>query len=216
MQTLEVHSVLGAVSSGKSMFIDKRWNTENAVIMRIGSMLRGCIGTSAMTVPENSEDYKNAPEISEEFARFCAEHGRFFANRLNRPLVLDGFPRSVLQAKWFVHRLMTEWQRVQPVDYHVHVICPSREELLERIEAGGSIEKEFDLYRLDESIRQLDRVLDIVQCRQTVIRSKRTEKASKFQRKITIHFGNRSSGDAADSGSVSDGSGTTLQQDASC
>lgn len=188
MATLAVHSVLGSVSAGKSTFIGQTWSPDDAVIMRIGSMLRAAIGTTAMA----KEASPNAPALTEDFARSCVEQGYLLAVRLNRPLVLDGFPRTTEQAKWVMKVMFAPegWILKQPVHYSAHVLTVCDAEVRSRVEASNK-GKEFDLLRLEQSLRDVERVLDVIRAREIVVRRRTGERKFKFQRKIQIQFHNQ-------------------------
>lgn len=99
MQVITVHQmmitcVVGSVVSGKSTWIDSHYDVNNAVLFRPGKVLRESVGVAWMVTADNP----NAPSQADQLVLGLFRSFLRLARDLQRPLVCDGFPRTVAQA----------------------------------------------------------------------------------------------------------------------
>jgi adenylate kinase family enzyme len=94
--------VLGPTGSGKSYVVDHCFGSALFVKGRPGRVIRESIGMA----PAQKEQNPNRWDLTEQLVRNYVAGLIQVASDLNRPLVLDGFPRDGPQASWFVEHLM--------------------------------------------------------------------------------------------------------------
>ena len=128
---MKVICVLGVTCSGKTTYIKNLLETEykdkkRPVTLHHGKFFRETLGPetfSGLSEPD-------APEMTERWVRNMITHASEIAYFNDRDLIIDGFPRTVVQVDWL---LLSSMVSIRSLPVEFRFIWPDEEILKERI-----------------------------------------------------------------------------------
>lgn len=155
---MQVELVLGSICCGKTTFMT-RYDPDKAVVVRIGKFLRESIGLKAMAADPNP----NACNVTEYWVRWIVRGALNCAHQLKRPVIFDGYPRTISQAHWLASVLQDDGPYEPRVI--VHHLAVDDATLVKRMTERKGVSEEsaaFDKLRLQMSKDQVTEVLDFI------------------------------------------------------
>jgi hypothetical protein len=136
--------VIGTTSSGKTYAVDNCFPQPLWIVGRPGRMIRESVGMFPAVTQKNP----NRWDLTEDLVRNYVLDLLSVACELNRPLVLDGFPRDRQQAEWFFPKASVHGVTVMKVGRPIPAVYQH-----------GSVE----FNRHEYSVHDVEDVLDVAE-----------------------------------------------------
>lgn len=142
------HSILGQAGSGKSTFIKQQFGEGfKCIYFSVGSLLRRMLDQSGIAGSQHST---NAWESANPLVYSMYDNLCLLSEKLQVPLVSDGFPRNGEQVIKGINTLNRLPATVREIQLHLHMLDISEKEQIHRIEERQGMD-DYQLKRIKQS-----------------------------------------------------------------
>jgi adenylate kinase family enzyme len=159
------HCIIGQAGSGKSTFIDSKFNKDDFIFYSVGNMLRGMFSCL-----KGNQKNNNVWDFANPLVYSVMKHCILTSNGTGYPVVFDGLPRNSNQLQ-HLHTYLTS-PKLGEVEVVVHCLDIDRSEQINRIRERNGEMDDYQMTRIQQSRNDFEGVIDSLE---TLVENKNHE-----------------------------------------
>jgi len=159
------HCIIGQAGSGKSTFINDKFDKEDHIFFNVGNMLRGMFSCL-----KGNQKNNNVWDFANPLVYSVMKHCILTSHGTGYPVIFDGLPRNSNQLQR-LHTYLTS-PKLGEVEMHVHCLDIDKNEQISRIENRNG---NLDEYQMKRIIQSRDDFEGVINALETLVENKKHE-----------------------------------------